>query len=867
MSRKDKPDQKLNLPHTSFPMRAGLPRLEPEICRWWDSDAFRAHLKDKLAGRDRKFLLHDGPPYANGDIHTGHAINKVLKDIVVKSHWLDGTGGLYVPGWDCHGLPIELKVEEQLGTTAAKVGRAQFRKACRDYAMEQVENQKRGFLRLGVRAEWDQPYLTADPVYEANMLRALAQIVRRGHLKRGQKPVHWCTACQSALAEAEVEYRERKSTAVDVAFVADSALAEVLGLPADTQVQIAAWTTTPWTLPANQALCVHPELTYCALRPTDSQTWTLVAEGLIDAAAERCNWRIDERTAAVPGSKIAGLTAAHPFQPRRVPLIAADHVTLEVGTGIVHTAPAHGLDDWRVGERHDLDLRQLVQPDGTYVEEVADFAGMHVHRAEKAIIEQMADKGTLLSQADYPHSYPHCWRHGRPLIFRSTPQWFIGMQEAALLTDAVAAADGVEFVPESGRERFLSMLRDRPDWCISRQRTWGVPLALFQHQQSGQAHPRTAELMEQVADLVERDGLDAWDELDATQLIGADASEYQKCPDVLDVWFDSGISHHCVLDMNEQLGFPADMYLEGSDQHRGWFQSSMLTSVAMGKGAPYRTLLTHGFLVDETGAKMSKSRGNGLLPDEIWDKWGADILRLWIASSDYRGEMVLSQNILAATADIYRKIRNTIRFMIGNLYDFQPPEEDRLPPDLTELDRWALERTAEVQQTLKDEYGRYRLQQVCRTLHDFCSADMGAFYLDILKDRLYTCKTDGPARTLGAICPLACRPGAGALDRPGTVFHRRGSLARHPPPTGRTGSGVLFHFQRTGRNLAFAARGGGRQGRQPARSGLAGGAPGARRNQPATGAGAQRQTGGRLSERRGHHSPPGHRSGARTAGR
>ena len=481
-----KPDLGLNLPQTSFPMRAGLPKLEPRIlAQWWQSDAFKRHLHGVLAGRSETFVLHDGPPYANGDIHTGHAINKVLKDIIVKSHWLNGEGGLYVPGWDCHGLPIEHKVEGQLGKAGREVGRAEFRRACRDYAMEQVQVQMRGFIRLGVQGEWGEPYLTAKPKYEADMLRALAQMVRRGHLKRGQKPVHWCTQCQSALAEAEVEYEEHESTAVDVAFVAaDGALAEAVGLAADSEVAIVAWTTTPWTLPANQALCVHPELQYVALRPKGGAggegRWYLLASGLAERVAERCGWGDCERGGEVAGSDLAGVQVVHPFQQRRVPVIAADHVTLEVGTGVVHTAPAHGLDDWRVGNEHGLDRQQLVGPDGSYSEAVPDLAGVEIRAAEERIVEMMRRSGTLLLAEPYRHSYPHCWRHHKPVIFRATPQWFIGMQEAGLLPEALRAArEDVRFFPDSGRERFVSMLEGRPDWCISRQRVWGCRWRCF----------------------------------------------------------------------------------------------------------------------------------------------------------------------------------------------------------------------------------------------------------------------------------------------------------------------------------------------------------------------------------------------------
>lgn len=738
---------KLNLPQTGFPMRAHLPANEPAICEYWASAAFRQHLQRAHEGRGQNFLLHDGPPYANGDIHSGHAVNKILKDILVKSRWLDGKASIYVPGWDCHGLPIELKVEEQQGRSAGQSGRAEFRRACRKYALVQMERQRRSFIRLGVQGEWQHPYLTADRKYEADMLRALAQIVRRGHLLRGWKPVHWCTDCASALAEAEVEYQEHISRAVDGAFLStDGALAAAMGLPAAARVAMAAWTTTPWTLPANQALCVHAEISYCAVRRGQGDDYLVLASELAEQVMARygdAGWQqVSERK----GAQLAGLEVQHPFQPRAVPVLLAHHVTLDVGTGIVHTAPAHGLDDWDIGRRHDLDCSQLVGPDGTYDQSVPQLGGLEIRAAEPKIIAMMRENGNLLAEKQWPHSYPHCWRHGTPLIFRATPQWFIGMHQAGLRDEAMQAADRVKYIPDSGRERFLSMLRERPDWCISRQRIWGVPLALFQHRQSGQAHPRTAEFLEQVAERIQQHGLDVWDELDAAELLGDEADSYEKCEDVLDVWFDSGASHYCVLSADERLQPPADIYLEGTDQHRGWFQSSLLTAVAMGRGAPYKSLVTHGFLVDQSGNKMSKSRGNGVLPDEIWDKWGADILRLWVASADYRGEMVLSEDILTAVAGIYRRIRNTLRFMLGNLYDFDESHLQQASEQLLPLDGWILARAGEVQVQLQREYEDCRLHNVCRLLHDFCAEDLGSFYLDILKDRLYTCKTDGPPR-------------------------------------------------------------------------------------------------------------------------
>ncbi|MGI9345741.1 MAG: isoleucine--tRNA ligase [Gammaproteobacteria bacterium] len=752
--------QQLNLPQTALPMRANLAKNEPAICSFWASEQMQDQVKQAMVGRQGSFLLHDGPPYANGDIHTGHAINKILKDVICKSRLLDGLSVSYVPGWDCHGLPIEMKIEEQLGDR--KVDAAHFQDMCREYVKEQVARQKKDFVRLGIWGDWHRPYLTQHSQYEADELRALARIVQRGHLVKGLKPVHWCTACGSALAEAEVEYSLHHSTAVDVGFEdASGALARLFHLPKNTRVALAAWTTTPWTLPANEAVCVHANYEYCAIWPASDDSndpnetdqplekAVIVSAELKEQIAQRLEWQHFGFSASLKGSELEGIRVQHPFQAREVPILTADHVTLDIGTGAVHTAPAHGLDDWYLGQAAGLKVEQLVAADGTYIDSLETLGGLSIWEAETVILELMAQKGTLLCAQSYEHSYPHCWRHQMPLIFRATPQWFISMQKAGLLSDVLEAVQPVQFVPDTGSNRFLSMLAERPDWCISRQRIWGVPLALFQHSVTGEAHPDTAEILMRVADRIEQQGIKVWEEISvADYLPEADQKDYVKCSDVLDVWFDSGASHYCVLDRDERLFSPADVYLEGSDQHRGWFQSSALTAIAMGKEIPYKTVITHGFLVDSQGNKMSKSKGNGLLPDEICNQWGADILRLWVASTDYRREMVLSESVLKNTADIYRRVRNTLRFLLGNLYDFDPAQHAASvqAAGLLPLDQWALQRAATIQSRIQDAYASYELHTASRLLHEFCAEDMGAFYLDILKDRLYTCATDSHAR-------------------------------------------------------------------------------------------------------------------------
>ena len=743
----------LNLPHTDFPMRGNLAKREPQmLSRWQQLDLYR-RLREKHAGRPR-FVLHDGPPYANGAIHIGHAVNKILKDIIVKSRSLAGFDAPFVPGWDCHGLPIELNVEKRIGKPGEQVDAATFRAECRKYAAEQVEIQKEDFIRLGVFGDWEHPYLTMNYRFEADIVRALGRIVANGHLTRGYKPVHWCTDCGSALAEAEVEYEERTSPAIDVRFrVLDepALLARMRHAPdgaGEGPVSVVIWTTTPWTLPANQAVSLNPEFEYALVQVDWEQgrERLLLAEDLLADAMAR--WGIDDYrvVAYAKGRDLEGLKLAHPFMEREVPIIVGEHVTAEAGTGAVHTAPGHGQEDYVVGQRYGLPVDNPVGPDGRFLPETPIFGGEHVFSANDHVIEVLKANGALVHRAALRHSYPHCWRHKTPIIFRATPQWFISMDAKGLREQALEAIRQVTWIPDWGQVRIENMVATRPDWCISRQRAWGVPITLFVHRRTGEPHPDTHRLIEEVALLIERHGVDAWYDLDPADLLGDEAAEYEKVTDILDVWFDSGVTHYCVLNHRPELHRPAELYLEGSDQYRGWFQSSLLTSVAMVGEAPYRAVLTHGFTVDAKGEKMSKSRGNVVAPQKVVGTLGADILRLWVAATDYRSEMSVSDEILKRTADAYRRIRNTARFLLANLDGFDP-EANAVPEEkLIQLDRWAMERTRQLQAEVEAAYERYEFHHIYQKVHNFCAVDMGSFYLDIVKDRQYTTPADGLPR-------------------------------------------------------------------------------------------------------------------------
>ena len=741
----------LNLPDTAFPMKAGLPQREPKQLEAWAAQDLYGQIRAARKGAPT-FILHDGPPYANGSIHIGHAVNKILKDIIVKAKTLAGFDAPYVPGWDCHGLPIELNVEKKHGKAGQKLTVAEFRQKCREYAEEQLNGQRADFKRLGVLGDWDNPYRTMAFQFEADEVRALGKIIKNGHLHKGVKPVHWCTDCGSALAEAEVEYEDKTSPAIDVRFgvLDDEALFSrchsVPGHHGEGPLSVVIWTTTPWTLPANQAVCLNGELDYVVIQSEgEGAERLLVAEALVPTLTERWGITRFHKLAYGKGQAFEGLKLQHPFYKREVPVILGGHVDASSGTGCVHTAPAHGQEDFAVGLRYDLPVKNPVGDDGKYLPDTELFAGQHVFKANDSVLEVLSQKGTLLHAERIRHSYPHCWRHKTPIIFRATPQWFISMEQAGLRETAMYAIGQVQWVPDWGQARIEGMVAGRPDWCISRQRTWGVPIPLFVHKVSGELHPNTHDIIETVAQKIEQAGIQAWFDLTADELLGAEAAQYSKVTDTLDVWFDSGVTHEAVLN-GRGLPHPADLYLEGSDQHRGWFQSSLLTSCAMYGRAPYKAVLTHGFTVDGKGEKMSKSKGNVVAPQSVNDSLGADILRLWVASTDYRGEMAVSDEILKRTADMYRRLRNTARFLLANIKGFDPATDLVAPAEMMALDRWAVDRALGMQRDVLDAYDTYQFHLVCQKIHHFCSVDLGSFYLDVIKDRQYTAKRGGLAQ-------------------------------------------------------------------------------------------------------------------------
>jgi len=743
----------LNLPKTGFPMKANLANREPEMLKRWEEMGLYKKIREAFAGRP-KFILHDGPPYANGEIHIGHAVNKVLKDIIVKSHTLDGFDAPYVPGWDCHGLPIELQVEKRVGKPGHKVSAAEFRVACREYATKQVDRQRVDFKRLGVNGDWDNPYLTMDYKTEANIIRALGKIVENGHVLKGYKPVHWCTDCGSALAEAEVEYKDKESFAIDVRFAAVDAEAVMNACHSvpdghgEGPLSVVIWTTTPWTLPANEAVCLNPTLDYVVVQADGprGKERLLLAEGLLKDAMGRWGIETYRVIGYGRGDAFEGLKLKHCFYEREVPVIVGDHVSLDAGTGAVHTAPAHGLEDYIVGQRYGLPVENPVAGNGCFVEGTELFAGEHVFSANEKVIEVLKGRGALMHEARLSHSYPHCWRHKTPIIFRATPQWFISMQQNGLRKTAMEEIQKVAFTPDWGKARIEGMVENRPDWCISRQRTWGVPIALFVHKNTGELHPETPRLVEEVARRVEEQGIEAWFSLEPAALLGEEADQYEKITDTLDVWFDSGATHFAVLNPRDELQFPADLYLEGSDQHRGWFQSSLMISVAINGEAPYKGVLTHGFTVDADGRKMSKSLGNVMSPQKVMKSLGADIIRLWVASTDYRAEMNVSDEILKRTADAYRRIRNTCRFLLANLNGFDPEKNLVAPADMIALDRWVVDRALQLQAEIRQAYRDYNFHLIYQKVLNFCGTELGGFYLDVIKDRQYTTQAESLPR-------------------------------------------------------------------------------------------------------------------------
>ncbi|GHC53832.1 isoleucine--tRNA ligase [Alcaligenes pakistanensis] len=759
----------LNLPDTPFPMRGDLAKREPGWINQWEENKVYAAIRQASAGRP-KFILHDGPPYANGDIHIGHAVNKILKDVIVKSRNMAGFDAQYVPGWDCHGMPIEVQIEKLYGKNMPV---ADVQAKARAYALEQINSQRKDFKRLGVLADWERPYLTMNFSNEADELRVLSKIMQKGFVFRGLKPVNWCFDCGSALAEAEVEYADRTDPSVHVAFpfAQKDKLAAAFSVDSVDDGAIVIWTTTPWTIPANQALNVHPEISYALVKldsPRATGSMLIVAEDLVKSCLEQ--WGLNGQVlATTTGEALNLIEFDHPLAKvdagyqRRSPVYLGDYVTLDSGTGVVHSAPAYGIEDFISCKAHgmkDDDMLKPVMGSGHYADTLPLFGGLMIWKANPLIVETLQNAGTLLKTEQHPHSYMHCWRHKTPIIYRATSQWFAGMDKEntsgrSLREMALEAIDNTEFYPSWGRARLHAMIANRPDWTLSRQRQWGVPMAFFVHKETGELHPRTPELMEQVAERIEKSGIEAWQNLDPRDILGDEADLYEKNRDTLDVWFDSGTTHATVLGGKDHtthgshadiMQWPADLYLEGSDQHRGWFHSSLLTGCMLYGRAPYKALLTHGFVVDGNGRKMSKSLGNIIKPQEIADKMGAEIMRLWAASTDYSGELSISDEILKRVVEGYRRIRNTLKFLLGNLADFDPAQHAVPVDQLTEIDRYALQMTADMQAELLENYQRYEFHPIVARLQTFCSEDLGAFYLDILKDRLYTTAKDGLPR-------------------------------------------------------------------------------------------------------------------------
>ena len=735
----------LNLPQTELSMKAGLPKKEPEILDFWNDIGLYEKIRQQNLN-NKKYILHDGPPYANGAIHLGHSVNKILKDITIKSKTLQGLDAPYVPGWDCHGLPIELNVEKKHGKRSELVqNKKMFQEACKEYALTQIESQKKDFIRLGVLGEWDNPYKSLDSSFEANAVRALGKIYEAGHIEKGEKPVHWCQDCGSALAEAEVEYQDKTSKSIDVAFKANEQslkkLNEVFATNIVDGISFVIWTTTPWTIPSNVAVCINPELDYALIKLDGEHL--VIAEAMIELCMERWG-TTSELVSKTLGKNLVDISLIHPFIERKSELLHGDHVTTEAGTGCVHTAPAHGLDDYFICKKHGIETFKALNSKGFFKEEFEFIAGLPASKADPLVIEKLNEVKALVNCDDFHHSYPHCWRHKSPLIFTSTAQWFISMNKSGLLNEALQSISGVSWEPSWGEQRIEGMLTDRPDWCISRQRNWGVPITLIVHKESGTIHPNQSELFKQFANLIEENGISSWESLDLNEFID-DGDSYIKITDSLDVWFDSGVTHFAVSEQRFEEGIVADLYLEGSDQHRGWFQSSLLTSIAMNGRAPYKAVLTHGFVVDENGRKQSKSLGNVVSPQKVWDSLGADILRLWVASADFRSEMVASDEILKRVSDQYRRIRNTFRFILGNLNDFDESKKIVFE-DQIELDKWIVLETSKLQEDVLKLYESYSYHNVVQKIHNFCVNELGGIYLDIVKDRLYTCKDSSYAR-------------------------------------------------------------------------------------------------------------------------
>ena len=734
-------------------MKANLANREPMMLKAWDKSELYTKIRAARKGR-KSFILHDGPPYANGDIHIGHSVNKILKDIIIKSKTISGFDAPYIPGWDCHGLPIELQVEKKHGKPGKKISASEFRKKCRVYAQRQVDGQRKDFIRLGVFGDWFNPYQTMDFNFEANIVRSMGKIIDNGHLQQGAKPVHWCLDCGSSLAEAEVEYEDKRSPAVDVAFnaVDEDEIIAKMGIDSahagSGKISTVIWTTTPWTLPANRALSMHEKVEYVLIQceKDGEQQRLIIAHELMTSAMDRYGIDNFHVLGQCNGSALELVRFMHPFYAFSVPVILGEHVTVDSGTGIVHTAPGHGQEDYVVGQKYNIEVANPVGANGVYIEGTEFFAGQHIFKANDVIVELLKERGVLVHHHALTHSYPHCWRHKTPIIFRATPQWFISMDKNGLRKQAMGEIAKTQWIPDWGQQRIENMVTARPDWCVSRQRTWGVPLTVFINKDTNELHPKTSELLEQVAVKIEQEGIQAWFDIEPCEFLGEGGDQYVKITDTLDVWFDSGVTHACVVDAREELQGPADLYLEGSDQHRGWFQSSLMTSVAMTGKAPYKQVLTHGFTVDGEGKKMSKSLGNVMSPQQVVNRLGADILRLWVASANYTAEMTVSDEILDRSADSYRRIRNTARFLLSNLNAFDPATDLVANEDLVALDRYIIGRAHQVQQEIIEAYDNYQFHVVVQKLTHFCSIELGSFYLDIIKDRQYTAKSDGLPR-------------------------------------------------------------------------------------------------------------------------
>jgi isoleucyl-tRNA synthetase len=739
---KGKYDATLNLPRTDFPMRANLPKKEPEILKFWDKIDVYRKVQEKNTGKP-SFILHDGPPYANGNIHLGHTLNKVIKDIIIKHRSMNGYDTPYIPGWDTHGLPIEQQAIKNLGIDRHHTDVVEFRKHCKEYALKYVDIQKDQFKRLGVRGDWEHPYLTLKPEFEAAQIKVFGEMANKGYIYKGLKPVYWCADCETALAEAEIEYNDKTSPSIYVKFPIKDGKGVV---PQDAYVII--WTTTPWTLPANTGISLHPDFDYLLLEVNRDKY--VIAQGLLETVAEELGWNDYKVLKEFKGKELERAVCHHPFFDRDSIIVLGTHVTLDAGTGCVHTAPGHGEDDFYVGKEYGLEVISPVDNSGRFTEEAGQFKGLFVHDANKDVIEELKKRGLLLKAAKIEHQYPHCWRCKHPIIYRATEQWFASIE--GFRQDALNAIDSVRWIPSWGRERIFNMVRDRGDWCISRQRTWGVPIPIFYCESCGDTVIDNSTI-EKISALFAKHGSDIWFSSDASYLLpegyhcpNCGGDKFRKEKDIMDVWFDSGSSHMAVLEGYDELSWPADMYLEGSDQHRGWFNSSLSTAIAVKGEAPYRQVLTHGFVVDEQGRKMSKSLGNVVDPIKLINNMGADILRLWVSSADYRNDVSVSENIIKQSAEAYRKIRNTCRFILSNISDFDPAQETVAYEQLSELDKWALLRLHKLIKRVSKAYEDYEFHVVFHAVHNFCTVDLSNIYFDILKDRLYCSYPQDPER-------------------------------------------------------------------------------------------------------------------------